>query len=246
MEKVTITGADDSIDPRELIDLTKQFPFVEWGILVSSSRQGVSRFPSNRWLARLYETLRDWPHMALSFHICGAWVREICAGNWMPLFTNMGPILHCGKRIQLNFHAYEHLLTKTFIQAALERSREQDWQLIFQCDGVNDHLVSNAHDDGLNVVPLYDKSGGAGVVPAEWPPPMAGIYSGYAGGLGPENLGIEIPRIEMVTRGEPYWIDMETNVRSVRDRQFDLGKVHRCLEISSQFVSPPTEREAEA
>ena len=32
---VTITGADDSIQPSQLLDLQKEFPFVEWGILLS-------------------------------------------------------------------------------------------------------------------------------------------------------------------------------------------------------------------
>ena len=173
--------------------------------------------------------------MTISFHVCGSWVRDICAGNWMPLFTNIGKTFDCAKRVQLNFHTYKHLLTENFV-SSLKRCKAQDSPLIFQCDGVNDRLVSSARRDGLNVVPLYDKSGGAGIVPSEWPVSMAGVYSGYAGGLGPDNLAIEIPKIAEAAQDNAYWIDMETKVRSNHDHQFDLKAVHDCLEISSQFV----------
>lgn len=237
LNRVTITGADDSVDPRELIELSKRFPFVEWGILLSASNMSSMRYPSLHWIAKFCDACSEsTDHTAISFHVCGRWVRDICAGNWTPLFTNIGPMLDCGRRIQLNFHAYEHLLGERFMSAANDRSKEHDWQLIFQCDGVNDHLVSIAYDFGMNAVPLYDKSGGAGVIPADWPSAMKGIYSGYAGGLGPENLADEIPKIEQAANGGTYWIDMETKVRSDHNRQFDLDKVTRSLEISAPFI----------
>ncbi len=247
LRQVTITGADDSIEPNELVDLTKHFPFVEWGILLSSSQMGGNRFPSHKWLTELHRVYCKFPHMAVSFHVCGSWVRDICAGNWTPLFANIGKILDCAKRVQLNFHAYKHLLTENFVPAFLKQCKAQDWQMIFQCDGVNDYLVSSACRDGagFNIVPLYDKSGGAGVVPSEWPVSMAGSlgsypriysYSGYAGGLGSDNLAVEIPKIAEAAQGGAYWIDMETKVRSDHDHQFDLKAVYSCLEISSQFV----------
>ena len=237
LKQVTITGADDSIEPKELVDLTKHFPFVEWGILLSSSQLGGKRFPSHEWLAELHDVQRDSHHMmAISFHVCGSWVRNICAGNWTPLFTNIGKVLNIARRVQLNFHAQEHLFAEEFVDAALKRSQAQDWQLIFQCDGKNDHLVLSAYKEGLNVAPLYDKSGGAGIVPGEWPNPLSGDYSGYAGGLGPDNLDVEIPKIAKTAQHNPYWIDMETKVRSDHDRQFDLEAVRNCLEISSRFI----------
>lgn len=236
LKQVTITGADDSIEPIELVDLTKRFPFVEWGILLSSSSMGKNRFPSHKWLVELCRVWESTIHMTISFHVCGSWVRDICAGNWTPLFTNIGETLNCAKRIQLNFHTYKHLLTENFVPTSLKRCKDQDWQLIFQCDGVNDHLVSSARKDGLNAVPLYDKSGGAGIVPSEWTVSTENVYSGYAGGLGPDNLANEIPKIVEAAQDNAYWIDMETKVRSNHDHQFDLKAVHSCLEISSQFV----------
>lgn len=237
LDRVTLTGADDSTDPSELGLLSEEFPFVEWGILLSESQTGRPRFPSLEWLSRLCDACSDHPSMVLSFHVCGRWVREICAGNWSPLFVNTGPILDVGKRVQLNFHAHTHLLTESFVPRAKERCEEHGWQVIFQCDGVNDHLVSNAYDDGLDAVPLYDKSGGAGIVPDAWPGAMKGIYSGYAGGLGPDNLAAELQAIASAANGERFWVDMETKVRSPDDRLFDLDACRKCLEIAS-VVAP--------
>lgn len=236
LDRVTMTGADDSIDPLRLAALSEQFPFVEWGILLSQSSRGKPRFPSLEWLAKLYGVFLDHPHMLLSFHVCGRWVREICAGNWTPLFTNTGKILDFGKRVQLNFHSYAHLLKPAFVPNAITRCREQGWQVIFQCDGVNDCLVSDAYNDGLDAVPLYDKSGGAGVVPDSWPKAMAGTYSGYAGGLGPDNLHSELTAISAAAHGERFWVDMETKIRTLSGRQFDLAAVHACLDIAAPHV----------
>lgn len=231
LERVTMTGADDSVDPKDLASLSTQFPFVEWGILLSASNQGGNRFPSMGWLAKLYEICRVSPAVTISLHVCGQWVREICRGNWTPLFTNVGPLLDVAKRVQLNFHAFQHSLTPGFLEAAKARCLEQGWQVIFQCDGVNDRLVGIVRDAGLDAVPLYDKSGGAGVVPNSWPLATEGVYSGYAGGLGPHNLESELPAISEAAGEERFWIDMETKVRTSSDRVFDLEVVRRCLGI---------------
>lgn len=237
LDCVTMTGADDSVNPERLAELSAEFPLVEWGILLSESSWGGPRFPSLKWLTGLYQVFLDSPHMNLSFHVCGRWVREICAGNWTPLFVNTGKILDFGDRAQLNFHAYKHLLGPSFVPRAIERCQEQDWQLIFQCDGVNDHLVASAIQAGLDATPLYDRSGGCGVVPDSWPRAEPGIYSGYAGGLGPDNLDSELKSITKAANGERFWVDMESKIRTRGDDRFDLVAVRQCLEIAEQRMA---------
>ena len=48
---VTITGADDRVDPWELARLSEEFPHVEWGVLISTGRAGTPRYPSTRRVA---------------------------------------------------------------------------------------------------------------------------------------------------------------------------------------------------
>ena len=35
LNRVTITGADDFTEPKDLVELSEEFPFVEWAILLS-------------------------------------------------------------------------------------------------------------------------------------------------------------------------------------------------------------------
>ena len=99
-----------------------------------------------------------------------------------------------------------------------------------EVDGINDHLVSCARNEEINAVPLYDLSGGAGIVPDSWPVQVPGIYSGYAGGLGPGNVLAEVERINKSAREDGLaWIDMETKVRTPDDSRLDCGAVERVL-----------------
>lgn len=238
LDRVTITGADDSTPIDWMLETSELYPFVEWGILVSHSRLGTPRFPSMNWMTDLHLHLVKSARspLRISFHVCGHWVRQICSGKWSPLLDNVGPAILYGQRIQLNFHAYAHRLGGEFIENARARSREHKWQIIFQCDDVNDHLVSDAYDDGIDAVPLYDKSGGAGIVPESWPGAMKGIYSGYAGGLGVDTLEEELPAIAKAANGGRFWVDMETKVRTPDDRRLDPEEVLGCLKICEPFV----------
>jgi hypothetical protein len=104
---------------------------------------------------------------------------------------------------------------------------------------VNDEMIRIADEAGFKVSALFDKSGGAGILPTEWPELLNGIKCGYAGGLSPENLEEQIKLIEHKAWSSEIWIDMETHVRSDEDAVLDLEKVIECLTIASQYVSKP-------
>lgn len=233
LDRVTITGADDSTDPQELVRLSKRFPFVEWGILLSASSwpNGSPRFPSLAWLNLLCATPGS-RTLKLSGHLCGRWVRDLCAGR----ATVARDIDQVGfQRIQLNFHAHTHAIRPEAFASALAA-----WPgapgFIFQLEGVNDVALDIARSFGLNAWPLFDLSGGAGVLPASWPK-LQGGYAGYAGGLSPDNLEQQLPLIAAAADGGRFWIDVETHVRSDNDRLFDMAKVERFLEIAAPHVT---------
>jgi phosphoribosylanthranilate isomerase len=65
---------------------------------------------------------------------------------------------------------------------------------------------------------LFDRSGGRGVFPDDWPAhPGNNILVGYAGGIRPENV-----RAAIEDKSGRYWIDIETGVRHHDDR-FDIA-----------------------
>lgn len=233
LDRVTITGADDSISPKDLLPLSAEFPNVEWGILFSGSRQGTARYPSAEWIEKLW--MASSQGLRLSAHLCGKWVRDLVLEGDFSWKKNIGQPFGMFHRIQLNFHAHHHPGEKNFIDILLQHQHTK--QFIFQMDGVNDQLFKSAHDAGAWATPLFDRSGGAGVLPKEWPKAYPGVLCGYAGGLSPDNLAEELRKIEAAAGAERIWIDTETRVRSDDDKKFDLAKVRRFLEIARDSVA---------
>ena len=101
LTRVTISGADDAVDPQALVSLSHQYPFVEWGILCSASRAGSPRYPSREWMIRLENTVKEEFHrgyeMHLSSHFCGDVARAAMADRLHDF-----PVIERVQRIQIN------------------------------------------------------------------------------------------------------------------------------------------------
>jgi phosphoribosylanthranilate isomerase len=228
----TITGADDDVDPADLVELSKKYPFVEWGILFY--RKGDEfvhkpRYPTYQWVSRFLEATESKP-VRKSVHLCGDYVADFLRGE---------PIYNLNKfdRIQLNFKAdAEFSDTQTrFFSALVNTSIKKTLQHVitqYNAENVDLHrcmgFVKN-HDV------LFDASGGKGIKAMDWPKPVVASRCGYAGGLGADNLAVEMPRIAAVAGCADYWVDMETGVRT--DNKFDLEKVERALETVKLYAS---------
>ncbi len=218
LDRVTVTGADASVDPKDLAALTAEFPFVEWGILVSEHREGTYRFPPRAWIARLVERLP--PTARLALHVCGGWTRDLLLGVDAVTPALGSDLVARFQRLQVNTHAACHPMRLHGLVATLRDRFAQ--QIIVQMDGTgNETLLTALRDRGVDAVPLFDTSSGAGRVPSAWPPPCPAVaYQGYAGGLGPLNVLTELARIEQAVGSQRLWIDMERRVRSVDDATF--------------------------
>jgi len=230
---VTVTGADDSIRPEDLIPIAQEFPFVEFGVLLSKKQQGRNRFPSEEWLDKLAALkLVQKENLTLSGHICGRWVKELCLGE-TNFFEDFGPTWGMFNRFQLNFHAEPHPVDQKKL-AGIIRQCFALRPVIFQLDDVNDNLFYAMLWQARSILSLFDVSHGAGILPKSWPR-QVDQYCGYAGGLSPDNLAGEMERIVRVTIGQ-IWIDAETRLRSDNDKLFDLAKVRRFLAAAKPWV----------
>jgi len=142
LDRVTLTGADNSVNPEELIALSYEFPFVEWGILVGTmtvadEESFMPRYPSRKWIYDLLNKSQGDPRVRTSLHVCGYWVRQLLLGN-----NYLPHSLHSGfPRIQLNFHAEKTKCDKVKFCKVLQ-SLGNNHEFIFQVDGNggNDHL----------------------------------------------------------------------------------------------------------
>lgn len=218
---VTITGADDDVDPKTLADLSREFPFVEWGLLFSYDRMGLERYPSRAWRDRLRAEQRGTPGLRLSAHLCGTLAKLVMGGE--VLFAEPG-----FSRIQLNgfmpdscarlrLHQGQEIILQVQAEAGLQQAVDFA-QFAQRSTGTNSFSL------------LFDPSGGRGVESFSYPPVPLGLRMGYAGGIGPSNvlrvLG-DIIASNGICDGLP-WIDMESGIRT--DKAFDLAKVRSVLE----------------
>lgn len=233
LTRVTITGADDQTDIPTLMHISKEFPFVEWGILASRRQIGTKRFPTSEWANQFAHVCFHNPDtMKLSMHMCGGWVRELLLGtlHWEELPKGL---LAVAQRIQINTHAEDHVSRTAMCARMLEEPQKT---FIFQMDDVNNHLVYGARAYGVHVNALFDCSHGAGVLPSGWPRSLQEIPCGYAGGLGPENVSQQLLVIERAGQGRDFWIDMEGRVRD-ENGDLDLNKVRKVLELCAPLIN---------
>ncbi len=229
---VTLTGADESILPDRLVDLSEEFPFVEWGILVGS-RTG-NRFPEKQWITELTKRASDRKvSMKLSLHICGRVLQTILSKATFELRDSLP--LQYFQRAQLNFHGDPiSVFQRNKLLLTIARNGHPQWpfdETIVQLDGENDSLLADILERQIPASGLYDRSHGAGVVPFSWPVSNPKWKVGYAGGLSPDNLVSELEKISAAAGAQNFWIDMETKLRN-KDDEFDDGLIHSVLVLS--------------
>lgn len=227
---VTITGADESVKVDDLVRLSEEFPFVEWGILFSTSRIGTPRYPGLPWVQGLACAARTYS-TALSAHLCGQYRRDALNANWS-WQRAIGDAHWFFGRVQINCSADPSPLSQMLHKWPSEQ------RIIVQCGEKNRHRVIEAVDYEYRLDVLFDSSGGRGELPRAWPFALERVLCGYAGGLGPDNVAQELETIGAVAREQSFWIDMERRVRSEDDTQFDLGKVRAVLEACEPFFKP--------
>lgn len=220
MWNVTITGADDRTSPEDLLSLSKEYPFVEWGILYSNKQMGQPRYPTREWLLRFAQMPHD-TEVRTSLHLCGRDARAVMEGSSPPFQA---------PRVQINGFSMEKargfVATENVLTYILQCRSEQDILNAATLEAFREKLQERA-----NVLPyqafalLYDVSGGRGVRPYSWPKPPEGVQMGYAGGINPDNVTEVLHQLQ----GHPHtWIDIESGVRT--DDALDIAKVQQLLE----------------
>lgn len=217
--RLTITGADDTVDPEDLIALSRVFPFVEWGILGSWSRAGTPRYPSEAWVTKLLTKRQALPlgeRPRLAHHLCGSWARKTFAAPQM--YQEKG-----FDRVQLN----GVIPTAAFFSQA--RMRTWVFQALYERELPRFKALAQP---ASTVDFLFDPSGGRGQSPDRWPSPSP-HYTGFAGGIKPSTIRDVVKQLG--DRG-PYWLDMESGVRDSRDDFFDLGLVQEALREARRVI----------
>ncbi|MFN3827523.1 MAG: hypothetical protein ACK4NR_07855 [Micavibrio sp.] len=221
----SLTGADDAVNPEDLVNISSQFPFAEWAILLLRARAGQPRFPTISWIEGFKSKATG---LNKAMHLCDDAFLGFIARD-----AEVMDIMKGFQRIQLNlkFGDVEGKYDPAEIVARVKESPE--WQFILQYTPEKQGLLP-AFKDVPNHAVLYDASAGRGISPNSWDAPLDGHFCGYAGGLNPENVNKNLEMISRAAAGHVTWIDMETGVRT--NDQFDLAKVRQVLVTASPYV----------
>lgn len=234
INRVTITGADDKTDIQDLIDLTKQFPFVEWGILFSGSKQGQSRYPSHSTIGNIAASA-----LPLSAHFCGSYSRDVLENG------KIGMLLETYKyfdRVQLNYNFSINTKWSTDFLALKYWAENPSKGIILQSNKANSELIRDLAElprwvgaSFKNLHFLHDSSGGRGREIVNIPLCYPKNYTGYSGGIGPHNVTEICKMIYQYNSTKNVWIDMESGVRT--NDQLDISKVFEVLSVCKEFIS---------
>jgi hypothetical protein len=208
---ITFTGIDAATDFVAARALSAAYP-VEFAVLFSPERQGENpRYPAWGSIHKMLD--HAGPGSRFAAHLCGGHSRLLLA----TASTMLDPMLRDHfSRVQINT-AYVGIDPA----AIAEWAESIEVQPILQC-----RETFPLHPE---VSWLFDASGGRGKLPEAWPAAprtLSGVGKppvvGYAGGLSPHNIAEQLPLISAAAGDSPYWIDMESGVRT--DDRFDLVK----------------------
>jgi hypothetical protein len=201
--QITFTGIDSKTSIDGIRSLSAAYP-IEWGILCSRKLQGDdNRYPDEGTIQKFLEN----DEVAFAAHLCGAYAKEIMVGD----LYKLPEFIETVERVQIN-----HIDPLT--ERIAKFSDFNEVRCIAQCrDGFPETDVCDW---------LYDPSGGQGKAQTSWPA-YPGRYVGYAGGIGPDNVG-EV--LKSIAADGPFWIDMESGIRT--DNWLDLDKCRKVCEIA--------------
>lgn len=232
IERVSLTGADDAVDIRQLADIAQSYPLVEWAVLYFPEREGTPRNPTAAWR----EAFLDAELPLTAAHLCGEQVfaELLDAGTAAARLRDLG----CYGRIQVNINARRSVFTPDQVRLIYRRLLDHTRSaVILQCHAavqpVIDAFLEDLPPDQREWVHLlFDSSRGKGEVPSDWPRPRVvrgeTHLCGYAGGLSPAILPEQLPRIAQAAGAGAWWIDMESGLRE--DNRFDLARCRAVLQ----------------
>ncbi len=228
INKVTLTGADNKTNYVDLLKLQEQYPFVEWGILFSKSKEGQQRYPTQEHIKKQFTGALE-----LSAHFCGWWSKEVLENQNFSLITGLAEQF---KRVQLNYN-FKNSKGWNLVDLLRFAERYNEKNIILQYNRSNSETLDKFQVNGLpdNIHFLYDGSGGRGTQIQTIDEPIGKYYTGYSGGLDTENIDSICATISRTKNESKVWIDMESGVRTNND--FDLLKVKTILDKCNLFTS---------
>jgi phosphoribosylanthranilate isomerase len=228
MAILTLTGIDHTVDAGWINEFGKEYErehMVEFAILRSPKVGQSARFPTKETIRKI--TNYVYPEK-LAFHLCGRYARMVFSGEWLELCDIIDFSLV--SRVQVNSTECDEKAMMTL----LKFSAYIRLPVVMQWRGETFPYVGS-----INI--LQDRSGGTGELPSEWISMGARVKKcyqakqnfphakiGYAGGLNPDNIVEQMPKIIKAASSNFFWVDCESGIRT--NDLFDKDKAQAMLD----------------
>jgi hypothetical protein len=222
LDKISFVGVDKDTDLEQLL----QFPNnCEFGILFSDSKNGIhQRYPTAKKSLRYLLWAKD-NKVSSSLHLCGSSV-DRCLNKDPSILE----LVSLAGRIQLNLNIKKYDNYDKLSDNIIEIFK--NYHVILQKNqskiGFNKIVCKKLEKCSHGQVSfLHDGSGGFGREISKIEKPDDKWYTGYAGGICPENVIKIISMIDNANiENKPYYIDMESGIR-----ENNVFSIKKCLEI---------------
>jgi len=222
---ITFSGPDSDTPIGTLLELQQKFPYMEVGVLWSLSRAGQPRYADRAWIEEASER-----GLNFAIHLCGKVARDLVENCGTPTVPGTP------RRVQINCNGMNGTPAWYRGFESIQSLHDHGLEFIVQtCDGIGAYWIGMAvGEGGHRCVPLFDKSGGKGESPTEWPEPLPYTRCGYAGGIGVDNVAATVEEIKRKKSDQSFWIDMESKVRT--GDVFDLSEVVHILGVVDSLI----------
>ena len=228
LSKITFTGIDDYTEMKRVESLSKEYPYAEFGLLVSKDwLENGTRFPDPEIIWDLAKMWSNHP-VPLSCHLCGSLAKEAAYGDFSNIFSLVpAELFRIFSRFQLN-------VSPIGIFDVLHRMSRKDFEVIAQMPSAEicRRFLKGGSPAGMSY--LLDASGGRGIDSPLSILDAPHIHIGYAGGIGPDNVEKKLCTLLSHPSDGTFWLDMESRVRT--DDKFDLDKVEEVLRICDKLI----------
>lgn len=234
---ITCSDIREDIPVNKAIDLLRVSPKAELGIQAHYPSM-CTGMPRRIWLEELLKKSDTFFNpLNIALHVNYDWCSDFCSGN-IPTelkslldrkHKNTGrPII---KRWQLNLGDGTIIPEAKDISGIIKSYPYLEFIFPYNNNYKLQNFIENLHKTGVNFSLLFDASYGAGISPSYWDKPVYQQHpQGYAGGLSPENVSINLDKIAKVAGDRTdVWIDAEGKLMKPGTRIFDLNRAKQYI-----------------
>lgn len=247
LKYITCSDPREDTSVRSILNFVEKYPISELGV---QAHPGPMSYKGRRrgWFNQimfLCEQMSKQPNIAL--HINYEWCDCMCQGiipyeidKWIHANNEISgePII---KRIQLNIGDKTDFMNPEKLSELIKHHDKQEFILPYNPKVARQ--IESLKRTGAKFSLLFDGSYGAGISPEKWEKPVyEDIPNGYAGGLGPGNIAINLNKInKLLPKDYETWIDAEGRLRDTYETySFSLGLAERYVQEAIKWQKQNT------